>query len=384
MRAMRSGRAEVGRGLVLAGVALVTIVVDQGTASADPGVQIAGTVFHDLNSDGQRQGGEPGIEGATIQLQDEDGNFVASTTTGDNGTYFFGDLEPGTYQVVEVSNPDGYSDNTTDDVIVLDLAGVVSDADFGNTSAFGDVDENIELDGRVWIDEDRDGDFDADEVGATDVSILVSDANGEPLVYLVPDDDGHVYWFGDGGGGTVTVTGRPPSGFEGTTGLTRDVAPGGSGYFEFGVAEVITTTTTRPPTTTTTTPGTTAPPATDPPVVEPPSTTPTTTGGGATTPTTAAPTTSTTTPPLVAAASGAVNQPIRSALSPVPNDPNPRLPTTTVAVEVAGIQSARLATTGRDSTDTAASGATLLGSGLVATFAAAILRRRGSLRTRRA
>jgi hypothetical protein len=50
---------------------------------------IAGTVYHDLNSNGLFDPGEPGIAGVTVALQRPDGTTVATAVTDANGHYAF-------------------------------------------------------------------------------------------------------------------------------------------------------------------------------------------------------------------------------------------------------------------------------------------------------
>jgi hypothetical protein len=84
-----------------------------------PGPNLAGLgdfVWNDLNRNGIQDPGEPGINGATVKLQDAAGNTLATTTTGDNpntpaveqGYYAFNNLAPGTYKVMFVQ-PNGFS-----------------------------------------------------------------------------------------------------------------------------------------------------------------------------------------------------------------------------------------------------------------------------------
>ncbi|MEP3480196.1 MAG: Calx-beta domain-containing protein [Fuerstiella sp.] len=70
-----------------------TIVNDDGTLS--------GLKFHDVNDNGQRDDGEPGLQGWTIQVLDDDGNVLTSTVTGSDGTYRTG-VNEGTWNVQEV------------------------------------------------------------------------------------------------------------------------------------------------------------------------------------------------------------------------------------------------------------------------------------------
>ena len=60
-------------------------------------------VWLDLDGDGEQDSNEIGIENVTLELYDEDGNLVATTTTDANGFYEFTDLVQGTYSVVAPS-----------------------------------------------------------------------------------------------------------------------------------------------------------------------------------------------------------------------------------------------------------------------------------------
>jgi hypothetical protein len=78
------------------------------------GTGIAGFVFSDANNDGQKAAtGEPGIAGVTIRLlgTNDLGQVVDKTaTTGADGGYSFGGLRPGTYRLVQPTQPAGYRD----------------------------------------------------------------------------------------------------------------------------------------------------------------------------------------------------------------------------------------------------------------------------------
>jgi len=106
------------------GTYTVTLTVgdDGGTASdevqvvvAPPGT-IRGTKWNDLNRNGRRDAGEPGLDGWTIELTDDDGTVLRTTTTGsmdlnhdgqidpfvERGLYWFEDILVGAYRVREV------------------------------------------------------------------------------------------------------------------------------------------------------------------------------------------------------------------------------------------------------------------------------------------
>ena len=67
-------------------------------------------VFQDTNANGIQDPDEPGVEGATVMLLDENGDMVAgvpSQTTGEDGAYLFSDIAPGDYQV-KITAPEGF------------------------------------------------------------------------------------------------------------------------------------------------------------------------------------------------------------------------------------------------------------------------------------
>lgn len=69
-----------------------------------PGIR--GTVFNDMNHNGKRDPGEPGLAGITVYLDlNNNGHFDAnepSQVTDANGNYTFTNLQPGSYTVAEV------------------------------------------------------------------------------------------------------------------------------------------------------------------------------------------------------------------------------------------------------------------------------------------
>ncbi len=59
---------------------------------------IGNLVWRDLNGDGDRDAGEPGIEGAVVRLY-SGATLVSTVVTGPDGSYQFNNLPLGTYQV---------------------------------------------------------------------------------------------------------------------------------------------------------------------------------------------------------------------------------------------------------------------------------------------
>jgi hypothetical protein len=80
-------------------------------------------VWIDNNRDGIQDEGEPGFPGVTVNLYDCEDNFIATTTTDENGYYLFDNLTPGDYYV-EFIQPEGYDitmqDQGNDDALDSD------------------------------------------------------------------------------------------------------------------------------------------------------------------------------------------------------------------------------------------------------------------------
>jgi hypothetical protein len=66
---------------------------------------ISGTVFGDGNRDGRFNGPERGLGGRQIQLLDDAGALIATTTTAADGSYLFDNVGLGHFQVREVVPP---------------------------------------------------------------------------------------------------------------------------------------------------------------------------------------------------------------------------------------------------------------------------------------
>ena len=75
-----------------------------------PPAEIGNEVFEDINRNGVRDGGEPGVAGATITITGPDG-YSNSATTGADGLYLFDNLVPGAY-TLSCAAPSGYSYTT--------------------------------------------------------------------------------------------------------------------------------------------------------------------------------------------------------------------------------------------------------------------------------
>ncbi|RBP53495.1 SdrD B-like domain-containing protein [Arenicella xantha] len=118
---------------------------------------ITGTIWPDTNGNGEQD--EAGsLGGVTVELQDQNGNVIATTTTDTDGNYEFAGLPDGVYVVVvtdddnvlngfeHTDSPNGLtdtSDETSKDdtgyVVDLDSLGLIADPVIDNTGDFGYV-----------------------------------------------------------------------------------------------------------------------------------------------------------------------------------------------------------------------------------------------------
>jgi hypothetical protein len=189
-------------------------------------------VWEDKNGNGQQDDGEPGIEGVTVMLTDQDGNTILDvsnnpvlpTTTDSNGKYSFINLPPGQY-IVMFTKPDGYqatvanqgSDISDSDAnVATGKSGVVTltagqtdntvDAGYYQVSKLGDF---------VWDDLNANGIQDGGEPGIPNVVVRLFNAAGVQISFKVTDPTGY-YEFTNLVPGTYTVKFDKPMGYEST------------------------------------------------------------------------------------------------------------------------------------------------------------------------
>ncbi|MDO5631676.1 MAG: SdrD B-like domain-containing protein [Paracoccus sp. (in: a-proteobacteria)] len=176
---------------------------------------LEGRVFIDQNKDGL-DNSEPGVQGVTVQLLDANGNLVATTTTGADGSYLFGNLQPGNYTVVFPTSVNGRvltHQNVGDDDTIDSDANVVT----GRTDAYavvaGETTSNVDaglkdpgtasLEGRAFLDSNKDG-LDNNEPGIPGQTVQLLDANGNVVAVTTTGADGS-YKFDGLDAGTYTV-----------------------------------------------------------------------------------------------------------------------------------------------------------------------------------
>ncbi len=172
----------------------------------DPLFHISGHKYEDLDGDGQHDPGELAVPGVTVELW-KDGAKVAETVTGEDGSYYFGDLEGGTYDVKEVlpagwypvSPPDGIHEG-----VEVGCGDNVEGLDFLNR-------RYLSISGHKWEDLDRDGAHDPGEPAVPGVTVELW-KDGAKVAETVTGEDGG-YSFGELLPGNYTVKEVLPAGW---------------------------------------------------------------------------------------------------------------------------------------------------------------------------
>jgi serine-aspartate repeat-containing protein C/D/E len=168
-------------------------------AEARP-VSLSGHVYHDENGDGARNGNEEGLIGVAIDvipLETIAPQATKRLATNEDGFYQVNGLVPGTYRVVEMTQPGGYFDG-------FDSAGTVDGQTRGMATNPGDSLEDISLLGGDDGIEYNFGEIAPASLGGT---AHLSDADGDCFGETPhPPLQGVVIRLFDGGGNLVDET----------------------------------------------------------------------------------------------------------------------------------------------------------------------------------
>jgi hypothetical protein len=170
---------------------------------------IQGIKWHDLDGDGVKDDGEPGLPGVTIYADLNDSTWDAKTDQ--NGHYKFDNLPPGRHFISEVV-PEGFQQTfPAGDGHVVDLSpgDNVSGTNFGNWQPpLGAIH------GSMWHDLDGDGIRDNREPAVAQGKVLIIGEDGKSQSGQT-DEDGN-YWFMDLLPGKYRVVQRLPAGWQQT------------------------------------------------------------------------------------------------------------------------------------------------------------------------
>jgi hypothetical protein len=175
---------------------------------------ISGQKFNDLDGDGVKDGGEPGIQNWQIFIDADNsggvtfGDPVAFTDV--NGNYTFANLGPGNYTVREVTVAGWTQTTSNPGPIALQSGTPVPNVDFGNF-------QNISISGYKYEDLDGDGTSDGNtDPGVAGFNIeLIRDVNNNGLVddvvvSTIPSGAGGAYAFNNLGPGRYFVREQTP------------------------------------------------------------------------------------------------------------------------------------------------------------------------------
>ena len=192
---------------------------------------LSGIVFWDINNDGQNQGGETGISGATVVVSGTDDlnqRVRITTTSGGGGAFSVSDLRPGTYSLVELQ-PGNYTDGidtpgnyggASDGLDSINGIGLIPGA-YGTGYLFGE--RQIGLTGYVYRDLNNDGARNSGtEYGIPDTLVALNGTTslGDPVNRNALTNLYGFYAFGDLVAGVYRVVEYQPAGFfDGREGL---------------------------------------------------------------------------------------------------------------------------------------------------------------------
>ncbi|MEZ5039338.1 MAG: SdrD B-like domain-containing protein [Saprospiraceae bacterium] len=181
-------------------------------------------VWEDLNGNGIQDDGDTGVEGVTVNLKDENGEVIETTTTGPDGSYSFTDLAPGTYSVQFVLPSGGYTYsplNVGDDALDSDANSAMGGMTALTTLQSGENDPTLDagiyqtasLGDYVWEDLNGNGIQDDGDTGVEGVTVNLKDENGEVFRTTTTGPDG-AYSFTELIPGTYSVQFVLPSGYQ--------------------------------------------------------------------------------------------------------------------------------------------------------------------------
>lgn len=205
---------------------VIALISGENNPTIDAGLyrvaSLGDLVWNDLNANGIQDAGEPGISGATVNLLNNLGVQVATTTTNASGIYSFTGLTPGTYtaEVVKPAgfdiltdktvgsntaidsnlNPDFKSDPVT---LVSNENNITIDAGFYKLASLGDY---------IWEDLNANGIQDTGEPGIPGATVKLLNNLGVQIATTTTDSSG-LYSFTGLIPGTYTVEVVTPAGF---------------------------------------------------------------------------------------------------------------------------------------------------------------------------
>ena len=169
---------------------------------------IKGTIYRDADRSETLEDGEKLYQGVTVDLLDNAGHVVATTTTDAHGAYAFTNLEEGTYKVrvrkegpiadlVQTEDPDGTKDNTSGDITLELNDPIKENVNFGYIS-------NNSISGTIYRDDNRSNSLNGGEAGYPAQTVQLLDKDGSVIATTTTDANGN-YSFDNLPDGTYSV-----------------------------------------------------------------------------------------------------------------------------------------------------------------------------------
>ncbi len=170
---------------------------------------IGNFVWEDENSDGLQDDDEPGIEGATLNLIDENNDIIQTVMSDSQGFYEFTNLAPGKYYI-EIQTGILYSPTlyqkgggafkeTDSDVLLQDgkfvtTQFVITSNTTDSSIDLGFVEKPALVAGFTFLDQNNNGQYDSDETFVPDVNIKLFNSN-DVQIGSTQSDVGGFYLF---------------------------------------------------------------------------------------------------------------------------------------------------------------------------------------------
>jgi len=176
--------------------------------------QIGGKVWEDTDQDGQIDSGESGISGVKTTLYSIYGSKIVTTLSEVDGSYSFQNVKAGFYYVIAE--------------VISDYE-ILGNGPFGGDGNSGYLDvtsrnitdlhvglKNIsskQIAGKVWEDQNRDGQLDVGDVGVADVTLTLYTIAGVQVA-TAESGAGGFYTFPNVSQGLYFITATVPDGYE--------------------------------------------------------------------------------------------------------------------------------------------------------------------------
>jgi hypothetical protein len=171
---------------------------------------LAGFVFNDLNGNGVRDAGEPGMAGVTVTLASPPAGYPTPTVvTAADGSFLFASLPFGTFTLSETV-PAGYKQTAPPPPGTL-----TATIDFAHQNVtgllFGNQALPVRIFGNVFIDANGDGTQNPGELPQSGVVVQLQSGVGQPITRTTGADG--TFSFDGLGAGTFTLSELVPSGY---------------------------------------------------------------------------------------------------------------------------------------------------------------------------